>query len=666
MEAAQRLVHRHFTDDYHAPYDLFRWGERIIKQGDQTRAFVCPEHWRQEDIEILVQSFGPEENDLRQVVDRVVNPITKAGFATGYFQSEAEADIFHDELQYLLVSQKMVLSTDIWRSMGRQAVTLSPPQSEEAWHISDLFMRAVEADGEWSAQAPPDKRGKARAIWQDIVRQAWQQPRPIYFTDVTRVRYLQDIPDTIPSAELSLLSFLNENGELQLDAIKQVVRIAAVTLDILIDYIQSSPEVLRQTRPIAIGYTELAATLQSKGVSYDGDKGRRFAAFVTSYITGAAYEASIAIAARAGSYETFKKNLGRVSSQLRSFQKKVEEFPFTEAEKSTLQHVWENVLGAYKQGVRHSLVTALTDPEAIMPLRDLMLVTKLPSGGSVQIVQPSVALGLRQLGYDKMQTTEIVNHIHERGGETEEVPHLQSTDATVFRLHDNEAHLKMISVVQSFLSGRVCSPLVMATQTTLRDIERLLFDAWQNGVEYIHIQRQQNEQDQQEMEEPIMQENTQSQPIENNLTPGMPHQSQYRPLPRIRNAKTFAFTIDRVEGYFTVGEYDDGTPGELLVHISKLDTEAMVLIQTLAQTISHGLQHGVPFAVYAKTLASVRLAPHGTTDDPEVPEVSSILDYIARRMALQYLSLDERIAQGLDTEENAEKRIQDRQTKLVA
>ena len=117
-------------------------------------------------------------------------------------------------------------------------------------------------------------------------------------------------------------------------------------------------------------------------------------------------------------------------------------------------------------------------------------------------------------------------------------------------------------------------------------------------------------------------------------------------LPRKRNSKTFSFRVADCEGYVTVGEYEDGRPGEVFIKVSKQGSTLAGIMDAFSIAISLGLQHQVPLSTFVRKYANMKFEPAGITDDAELRLASSLVDYIFRRMALDYLSVEERAEPG--------------------
>jgi ribonucleoside-diphosphate reductase alpha chain len=305
------------------------------------------------------------------------------------------------------------------------------------------------------------------------------------------------------------------------------------------------------------------------------------------------------------------------------------------------------------------------DTTGIEPDFSLVKFKKLVGGGTMNIVNQTVPRALKALGYSKDQVDSIVNYI-----DTEKTivgaPGLKPEHLNVFAcsMGDNSihylGHVKMMAATQPFLSGAISKTVNMPEDASVEDIEQIHIDSWKMGLKAVAIYR-----DNCKVAQPLSMmkkggdanNNTTEGAGSGEAAPAAAAESVTdkfivkgavrRRLPRIRNSKTYKFQIADLEGYFTVGEYEDGTPGELFLSVSKQGSTLAGLLDSFAISVSHGLQYGVPLKSYVKTLRGTSFAPSGITDDPDIRTASSITDYIVRRLALDYLSFDDRLELGL-------------------
>jgi len=295
------------------------------------------------------------------------------------------------------------------------------------------------------------------------------------------------------------------------------------------------------------------------------------------------------------------------------------------------------------------------DTTGIEPDLGLVKLKKLVGGGTMSIVNQTVPRALRALGYTQAQVDDIVRHIDVEKTITG-ASHLQREHEAVFAcsMGDNPihylGHVKMMSAVQPFISGAISKTVNMPEDVTVEDVEQLHIDAWKMGLKAVAIYR-----DNCKVAQPLSMakkaDDKAAAPAQDVVaaleSKIVVKGAVRRQLPKRRNSKTYKFHLADLKGFFTIGEYDDGTPGELFVSVSKQGSTLSGLMDSFAIAVSHGLQYGVPLKSYVRTLMSTSFAPAGITDDQEIRTASSITDYIMRRLALDYLSFDDRLELGL-------------------
>jgi ribonucleoside-diphosphate reductase alpha chain len=328
-------------------------------------------------------------------------------------------------------------------------------------------------------------------------------------------------------------------------------------------------------------------------------------------------------------------------------------------------------------GVRNSQASVLAptgtiglmmdcDTTGIEPDLGLVKLKKLVGGGTMSIVNQTVPRALKALGYDPSQVGDIIKYI-----DLEKTilgaPHLKKEHEPVFAcsMGDNSihylGHVKMMAAVQPFLSGAISKTINMPESATIEEVEQLHIDAWKMGLKAVAIYRDNckvaqplsmaKKADGKKEDEPVAQE-----PIVAPATTAVAEAMNgrilvsgavRRELPKERTARTFSFTVADSHGYLIVGEYEDGTPGEVFVNFSKHGSTLRGIMDAFAISMSHGLQYGVPLKSYIKSFLNTSFAPAGITDDPNIRTASSLVDFISRRLALTYLSFDDRLELGL-------------------
>lgn len=579
---------------------------------------------------------------------------------------------------------------------GKDAFSVQYQNANNSVRVTDDFMRAVENDEDWELTAIKDgdvvKKIKARELFRQIAEAAWECADPGMQFDTTINRwhttpkagringsnpcseYMHLDNSACNLASLNLLKFLRQDNTFDIEAFKHTVELIFTAQEILVGYSEYPTERIAKNakayRELGIGYANLGAMLMAQGLPYDSDEARAQAAAITALLTGHSYATSAKIAKRVGPFAGFRKDRESMLEVLRMHRQAVSAIDASLVSEELLNaaaSAWDEAVELGEvYGVRNSQASVLAptgtiglmmdcDTTGIEPDFSLVKHKNLVGGGSMAIVNQTVPRALGTLGYTDAQAKDIVEYIGEHNTVVG-APHLKQEHYDVFAcaVGDNAihylGHVKMMSSVQPFLSGAISKTVNMPEEATVEEVEKLHIDAWKMGLKAIAIYR-----DNCKVAQPLSgkKKEKQAEPEGTAVAPAVNTDkivvkgAVRRLLPRRRNGRTYKFAIADLKGFFTVSEYDDGTPGELFVNVSKQGSTLSGLMDSFAISVSHGLQYGVPLKSYVRTLMSSSFAPSGITDDPDIRTASSITDYIFRRLALDYLSFDDRLELGL-------------------
>ncbi|HEX2614408.1 MAG TPA: vitamin B12-dependent ribonucleotide reductase, partial [Nitrososphaera sp.] len=566
-------------------------------------------------------------------------------------------------------------------------------------------MNAVENDEDWSLKAVTSgktvKTVKARELFREIAEAAWECADPGMQFDTTINRWHTTpnagrIEASNPCSEymhlnnsacnlssINLLKFLNEDASFDIAAYKHTVEIMFTAQEILVGYSEYPTKNITKTarayRELGLGYANLGALLMAQGLPYDSDEGRAQAAAMTALMTGHAYSTSAKIASRVGPFAGYQKDSEAMNHVLKMHRDEVDKIdPSMVSEEllSAAASAWDEAVELSElYGVRNSQATLLAptgtiaffmdcDTTGIEPDLGLVKLKKLVGGGTMTIVNQTVPRALKALGYNRAQIEDIVNYIDIEKSIIG-APHLKNEHLPVFAcsMGDNAihyaGHVKMMGAVQPFLSGAISKTVNMPEDATIEDVEQLHMEAWKMGIKAIAIYR-----DNAKVGQPLamakkegLEEKTPDLAAHTAETPQqvvsaaiesmVPRGAIRRELPKVRSSKTFSFKVADSRGFFTVGEYDDGTPGELFISVSKMGSTLRGLMDAFAISISYGLQYGVPLKSYVRVFSHMSFAPSGITDDSEIRTASSIVDYIFKRLGKTYLSFDDQLELGM-------------------
>lgn len=584
---------------------------------------------------------------------------------------------------------------------GRDSFSVQYQNANNSVRVTDDFMQAVLDDKDWELRGVKTgksvKKLKARNLFRQIAEAAWQCADPGMQFDTTINRwhttpvagringsnpcseYMHLDNSACNLASLNLLKFLKADNTFDITAFKHTVEVIFTAQEILVGYSSYPTDNIaknaRAYRELGIGYANLGAMLMAQGLPYDSDEGRAQAAAVTALMTGHSYATSAKIARIVGPFAGFHKDREGMLRVLRMHREAVSGINAAYVSEDLLSAAataWDEAVElAEVHGVRNSQASVLAptgtiglmmdcDTTGIEPDFSLVKHKNLVGGGSMAIVNQTVPRALKTLGYTAEQTNAIVDYIH-TNSTVVGAPELKQEHYDVFACAVGEnaihylGHVKMMGAVQPFLSGAISKTVNMPEEATVEEVEQLHIDAWKLGLKAVAIYR-----DNCKVAQPLAAkkkgsnaENKVAEEIEEKTGAALADKivvqkgAVRRELPQKRNSHTYKFHISDLKGFFTVSEYEDGTPGELFISVSKQGSTLSGLMDSFAISVSHGLQYGVPLKSYVKTLRGTTFAPSGITDDKDIRTASSITDYIFRRLALDYLSFDDRLELGL-------------------
>ena len=577
---------------------------------------------------------------------------------------------------------------------GKDLFSLQYQNANNSVRLTDEFMEAVERDDDWNLTARTTgeviKTVRSQDLFNQISQAAWECADPGVQFDTTINRWNTTpisgrINGSNPCSEyvhldnsacnlssLNLLSFLDEDGIFDVDGFRHSVRVMITAQEILVTPshypTKAIGENARNFRQLGLGYTNLGALLMALGLPYDSDDARSLAAIITAIMTGEAYRTSAQIAARMGPFGAYELNREATLSVLEAHRRSVENIEQSESVPPSLFaaaiEVWGNAIRfAEQNGVRNAQVSVLAptgtisfmmdcDTTGVEPDLGLKKTKTLVGGGTITTVNKTIPRALEKLGYDALQREEIINYI-EDSGSVLQAPHLKEEHLSVFAcsMGDNFiqplGHVQMMSAVQPFLSGAISKTVNLPQTATVEDVKNLYMEAWRSGVKAVAIYR-----DSCKVAQPLSVD-------ELNVEDSIAHAAksifsgatrpQRERLPRSRSSRTFEFRVADCKGFVTIGEYSDGRPGEIFIRVSKQGSTLAGIMDAFAMAVSHGLQYGVPMEAYVSAFVGMRFEPAGMTDDPDLRIASSLIDYLFRRLAVDYLSLSRRSALNIFT-----------------
>jgi ribonucleoside-diphosphate reductase alpha chain len=604
---------------------------------------------------------------------------------------------------------------------GKDITSIQYQNANNSVRISDDFMHAVIADGDWNLMSRDGetvvRTVKAKDIWRQIARAAWECADPGLQFDTTindwhtssntdRINgsnpcseYMHIDNSACNLASLNLMKYLLSDGRFDVEAFKHSVEVLFTAQEIIVgsaDYpTEQIGENSRKFRQLGIGYANLGALLMASGMAYDSDQGRALAASISALMTGHAYATSARTAGRMGAHDGYAENEGPMLTVLRKHRAASYEIANVEDKFFDVlfaaQGAWDEAVDlGEKYGTRNAQASVLAptgtigllmdcDTTGVEPDLGLVKFKKLVGGGNMSIVNQTVPRALRKLGYSDTEVEAIVAYI-DVNKSIVGAPELRNEHLPVFAcsMGDNTihylGHVKMMGAIQPFISGAISKTVNMPEDATIEDVENLHMDAWKLGIKAVAIYRDNckvgqplstAKKDGKDGEstssivatdsvaaelktriaelEKALEVASNAPAVQESVVVGAVRER----LPRRRVSTTFSFRVADCEGYVTVGEYEDGRPGEVFVKVSKQGSTLAGIMDAFSISISLGLQHGVPLSTYVRKYVNMKFEPSGMTDDADLRIATSIVDYIFRRLALDYLPPREREELGV-------------------
>jgi ribonucleoside-diphosphate reductase alpha chain len=577
--------------------------------------------------------------------------------------------------------------------------------SNNSVRVTDDFMRGVLDDGEWKTKAVRDgsvmDTYKARDLMRGIAEGTWVCGDPGMQFDTT-VNEWHTCPNTArinasnPCSEymflddsacnlasINLMKFVKDDGEFDVLAFKAACRTLITAQEIIVPNSSYPTKAIEKNsheyRPLGLGYANLGALLMSRGLPYDSDEGRAYAAAITAVMTGEAYAQSAKVARdHGGPFSGFEDNREPFLRVMRKHRDAVSEINVKQVPADLFagaKQAWDEAVELGEDfGYRNAQATVLAptgtigfmmdcDTTGVEPDIALVKYKKLVGGGLMKIVNTTVPMALEKLGYTKPEIEAIVHHIDEQ--ETiEGAPFLKDEHLPVFDCAFKPAngdrsihymgHIRMMGATQPFISGAISKTVNVPREATVEDIERAYIESWRLGAKAISIYR-----DGSKRTQPL---NTSKAQVADtrNMTEvrevvkevvKIVETPKRRKLPDERQAITHKFDVAGHEGYITVGMFEDGTPGEIFLVMAKEGSTISGFADAFAQAISYALQYGVPLQALVDKFSHARFEPSGMTKNPEVRFAKSIVDYIFRWMATKFLSPEAQYRAGVNMRE---------------
>ncbi|TCC44415.1 vitamin B12-dependent ribonucleotide reductase [Kribbella capetownensis] len=586
---------------------------------------------------------------------------------------------------------------------GRDITSVQYQNANNSVRVTDEFMRAVEDKGEFGLRARLDnsviETVDARSLFDKIAQAAWACADPGLQYDDTindwhttpetgRItasnpcsEYMHLDNSSCNLASLNLMKFLRDDDLFDSEKFVKAVELIITAMDISICFADFPTEAIGDTtrayRQLGIGYANLGALLMATGHAYDSDGGRALAGAITSLMTGTSYKRSAELAGVVGPYDGFERNKDAHTRVMRKHAAANDAIrTLHEIDKDVHTHAtaaWDAVLKVGgKNGWRNAQASVLAptgtigfmmdcDTTGIEPDFSLVKFKKLVGGGSMQIVNQTVPRALRQYSYTEETIEAIVEYIAEHG-HVVDAPGLKPEHYEIFDTAMGErsikpmGHVRMMAAAQPFLSGAISKTVNLPETATVEEIADVYFQGWKLGLKALAVYRDNCKVGQPLADAKAKKASEAAAASASADTDAVAEKVvekiiEYRPtrkrLPKSRPSRTTSFSVGGAEGYMTAGSYPDDGLGEVFLKMGKQGSTLAGVMDAFSIAISIALQHGVPLETYVQKFTNLKFEPAGLTDDPDVRMAQSIMDYIFRRLALDYLPFDDRAALGI-------------------
>jgi len=625
----------------------------------------------------------------------------KSGGATRRAAKMVVLDVDHPDIEEFVETKsreedKIRVLRDAGYDMelgGKDINSVQYQNANNSVRVNEEFMTAVERGTNFGLRARTNgeviEEVDARELWDKIAYAAWACADPgIQYDDIINdwhttpesgritasnpcSEYMHLDNSSCNLASLNLLKFLNPDGSFDSEKFTKASELIITAMDISICFADFPTEKIGETtrayRQLGIGYANLGALLMAIGLPYDSTEGQALAAAITSLMSAASYRRSAELAGVVGPYDGYLHNKAGHDRIMRKHEaananlRSVSEVDRSVLEHATRQWALNTEIGS-SNGWRNSQASLLAptgtigfmmdcDTTGIEPDFSLVKYKKLSTGGSMQIVNQTIPFALHRLGYSQETIEAIIDHIS-TNGHVVDAPGLKAEHYAIFdtavgiRAIEPMGHVRMMAAVQPFLSGAISKTVNMPETATIEEVKEIYFQGWKYGLKALAIYR-----DNCKVGQPLSDAKAK---VEEKAAPAEANPVQLshpvrKRLPKSRPSSTTSFTVGGAEGYMTAGTYPDGVLGEVFLKLGKQGSTLAGVMDAFSIAVSIGLQYGVPLETYVQKFTNVSFEPAGLTDDKDIRMAKSLMDYIFRRLAIDYLPTETRQALGINT-----------------
>src|SRR5881398_276005 len=423
----------------------------------------------------------------------------------------------------------MSLDSPDWASIQYQ-------NANNSVRVSDSFMEAATEGKEFNLTARVDgavvDTVDARDLLRQIAHAAWECADPGVQYDTT-INSWHTLPNTgrinasnpcseymsiddsaCNLASLNLMKFRREDGELDVEAFEHAVDVTFLAQEIIVGYSSyPTPEIdanAKQFRQLGLGYANLGALLMARGLPYDSDEGRAYAAAITADMTGRAYRKSAEIASRMGPHAGYQVNrapmIGVIAKHRAAVGNIQDQNVVPPELMASARKAWDDAISLGEvHGYRNAQATVLAptgtisfmmdcDTTGVEPDFSLVKSKRLVGGGEITIVNKTVPMALEKLGYAPREVDEIVAYVDERNSVVG-APYVKTDHYPVFdcavgeRAVHYRGHVRMMGAIQPFISGAISKTVNLPETATIQEVAELFVESWRLGVKAVAIYR---------------------------------------------------------------------------------------------------------------------------------------------------------------------------------
>ncbi len=612
----------------------------VVKSGGKTRRAAKMQSLKvwHPDIMEFIECKYKEEKKARLLIE-------KGGYEAN-FNGEAYSSILFQNANLSVRVTDEFMQAAVENKQWTTHWVTDPGTAGPSWPALDVLAKM--AEGAWACGDPGVQYDTTINKWNTCPNSG----RINASNPCSEYMFLDDTACNL--ASINLMKFRQEDGSFDAERFTAACRLFFIAQEILVDHASYPTKRIAENshrfRPLGLGYSNLGSLIMSAGVAYDSDGARGLCGAMTALLHGAANLTSAELAAAVGPFDGFAENREPMLRVMQMHREAVEQInpACPDDLKQASRQVWDRVLEAGRRhGFRNAQATVLAPTGTISFLMDcdttgiepdiaLVKYKQLAGGGMLKIVNQTVPLALRNLGYDQPKIESILAYIDSEdtieGCDDLKPEHLSVFDCAFQPRKGTRsiawpAHVRMMAAAQPFLSGAISKTVNMPRDTTPADIANAYLEGWRLGLKALAVYRDGSKE---------------SQPLSTSTETDKATAKQVaiprrERLPDTRRSVTHKFSISGHEGYITVGLYDDGRPGEMFVTMAKEGSTIGGLMDCFGTAVSMSLQYGVPLEVYVNKFSHTRFEPMGHTKNPDIRIAKSIVDYIFRWMGITFL-----------------------------